>query len=612
LKHGLFLTASLFGAAQASARDREVVIADKLRDDHITVVASGLARPLDRTGQSISVVGRDEIESLQTPDLSRVLERLPGVTLTRNGGLGAFTGVRVRGAESEQTLVLVDGARVADVSSPGSGFDFGTLLAGNIEKVELLRGSNSIIWGSDAIGGVVAITTRQLKGLSASVEYGAYDSFAGTLAAGMKRGGLAISLNGGYARSDGFSQFASDNEPDGFEQWQGGARASFDLAPGLSAFADVRYVRSKAGLDFSFASDYVQTTRQASGRTGLAYAGAVLDLSAAFSLADTRRAYDSPTWGGYHYVGRDEQVDIHGRWRFAPALAIVFGGAHQRDRYEGTFDARRIATQDSAHVLIDYDSGALDLAAGLRLDHHDRYGDTWTTGANGSLALGDGWRLRASWGEGFKAPTLYQLYGFAGNTGLRPERSRSYDAAIELGNRADRLHFAVTVFRRDARDLIDYDASANGGWGGYFNVSRTRATGFELEADLRPVETLQLHAAYSYVKSVNRATGRDLYRRPRHALSLAADWAMPLAGLTLGADLRLVGDSIDDPAADTDPANDIRLDGHAIATLRASLPVSDGVELFGRVENLGNAHYETVAGYNTAGRSAYVGARARF
>lgn len=580
-------------------------------EDEITVVASGFSQPVDSTGQAISVVDAAELASIQGPDITRVLERLPGVAVARNGGLGAFTGVRIRGASSEQTLVLVDGARLADVSSPGSGFDFGTLLSGNVEKVELLRGSNSLIWGSDAIGGVIAVTTKQTEGVEASAEYGAYDSFSGAASGGIKAGPVSLSVNGGYARSDGFSALAADAESDGFEQWQLGGRASVEVANNLNAFIDVRYAESEAGIDFSFANDYVQTTKQASGRAGLAYASDALDLTAAFSLADTNRAYASPSFG-YEYNGRNSLAELRGKWRAVGPVAVLFGASHAWDRYDGTFDARQTARQASGHLVLDYGSDAANFAAGVRLDHHSRFGDAWTMGANGSVKIGGGWRLRASYGEGFKAPTLYQLFGFAGNLGLDPERSRSYEAGIEKGDRSSALHFAASVFRRDSRNLIDYDANANGGWGGYLNVSRTRASGFELEADVRPVEALQLRAAYSYVKATNLATGRDLYRRPRHALSLSGDWTTPLGGLVLGADTRFVSESIDDPFGDTNLANDVKLKPYAVLTLRASLPVTERFELFGRVENVGNAKYQAVAGYNTPGRSAYFGAMARF
>ncbi|MEO6093172.1 MAG: TonB-dependent receptor [Novosphingobium sp.] len=575
----------------------------------ITVIGIGQAERVDQSGQSIAIVGLDEIRSVQGPDITRVLQRLPGVTITRNGGLGAFTGVRLRGAESEQTLVLIDGARVADVSSPGGGFDFGTLLTSNIEKIELLRGSNSVVWGSDAIGGVVAVTTRQLEGIDASAEYGAYNTFTGAAAAGFSSGGLSIALNGGYADSDGFSQLASDTEKDGFNQWQAGGRLAYDVGSGLSVFADGRFARSKVGLDFSFANDYVQTTRQVSGRTGVKYVSEVLDLTAAYSIADTHRGYESPFFA-YEYNGEDQRVDLDGRWRLIPALALVFGANHQWSHYDGTFDTRQADNQSSGHALLDYSEGGLNLAAGVRLDHHSRFGDAWTFGANGSYAIGGGWRLRGSYGEGFKAPTLYQLFSFAGNVALRPERSHSYEAGIEHGDRNGPLHFAATVFRRESRDLIDYDVSANGGFGGYNNVARARATGFELEGDVHPTRAIALHAAYSYVRAENRLTDRDLARRPHHAVSVAADWTNPLHGplngLTLGADVRLVSDSFDDVA------NTVRLDGYAVAGIHASLPVTKTIELFGRVENLTDEKYQTVAAFNTPGRSAYGGMRARF
>ncbi|MFM5932051.1 MAG: TonB-dependent receptor plug domain-containing protein [Novosphingobium sp.] len=609
----LFLLGCSFAVAAPAWANEDVVysVANRIGDEEITVLASGLRQPVDSTGQAISVVAADELASIQGPDITRVLERLPGVTLTRNGGLGAFTGVRVRGASSEQTLVLVDGARVADVSSPGSGFDFGTLLSGNIAKVELLRGSNSVIWGSDAIGGVVAVTTKATEGLDASAEYGAYDSFTGAASGGIKAGALTLSVNGGYARSDGFSALAADAEADGFEQWQVGGRAAVDLGGGLNAFVDARYARSDTDIDFSFANDYVQTMKQASGRAGVTYASDAIDLAASYSLADTNRAYASPFFG-YAYDGRNQTAELRGRWKAAGAFSVLFGAGHTWDRYEGTFDTRQTSRQASGHLLADYSTDTVTFAAGARLDHHSRFGDAWSMGANGSVKIGGEWRVRASYGEGFKAPTLYQLFGFAGNLALEPERSRSYEAGIEKGDRASRLHFAATVFRRDSRNLIDYDANANCGWGGYLNVSGARASGFELEADVRPVETLQLRAAYSYVKSVNRTTGRDLYRRPRHALSLSGDWTTPLHGLVIGADTRFVGPSMDDQFGDSDPTNDVRLQGHVVLTLRASLPVTEQFDLFGRIENVGNADYQTVAGYNTPGRSAYIGARARF
>jgi vitamin B12 transporter len=215
--------------------------------------------------------------------------------------------------------------------------------------------------------------------------------------------------------------------------------------------------------------------------------------------------------------------------------------------------------------------------------------------------LAENLRLRASYGEGFKAPTLYQLYGFGGNVSLRPETSKAYEAGLEYGDRSGRHHLAITLFRRDSRNLIDYVSPA-----GYFNTGRTRAEGVEVEGGWALTDKLRARTAYSHLTATDRVSGKALPRRPRDLLSAGLDWEAPLAGLKLGADLRLAGDSFDDRG------NFTRLGGYGLLTLRAALPLGDTFELYGRVENVTDTQYQTVAGYGTYGRSAFVGVRAKW
>ncbi|MFN9376710.1 MAG: TonB-dependent receptor plug domain-containing protein, partial [Novosphingobium sp.] len=230
--------------------------------------------------------------------------------------------------------------------------------------------------------------------------------------------------------------------------------------------------------------------------------------------------------------------------------------------FSTSFDPENDARLSSAHVLLAYHAGGLHLSAGARVDDHDRFGTHWTFGANGAYELAENLRLRAAYGEGFKAPTLYQLYGFGGNVALRPETSKAYEAGLEYGDRSGSRHLAVTLFRRDSRHLIDYVWPT-----GYFNTGRTRAEGVEVEAGWAMTNQLRARAAYSHVKATDRVTGKDLPRRPRHTLSAGLDWEAPLAGLQLGADLRFAGDSYDDRG------NFTRLDSYGLLTLRASLPL---------------------------------------
>jgi vitamin B12 transporter len=298
-------------------------------------------------------------------------------------------------------------------------------------------------------------------------------------------------------------------------------------------------------------------------------------------------------------------------------LSVSFGADHAWERFSTTYDARKKANSSSAHALFGWaGSDGLNLAAGARIDDHSGFGSEWTFGANASWRFAERWRLRASYGEGFKAPTLYQLYSDYGDAGMNPERSKSYDIGIERGDRNGALYLALTLFRRDSRNLIDFAGCAGAQcqtrpFGLYQNVGKARAQGIEVEIGTRITGSFRAQAAYTYLKAKDRSSGgynqgNDLARRPRHAVTVAVDWTTPLAGLALGADLRMVSTSFDDAG------NFTRLDGYATGTLRASLPVSDGIELFGRIENLTDTQYQTVAGYNTAGRSGFVGARARF
>ncbi len=590
---------------------QEIILTHPIRDDFITVVATGRSERLDNSGQSISIVGASEIKQIQGPDLTRVLERLPGVTLARSGPLGSQTSLFVRGAGSEQLVVMVDGVRMADAAAPSGGFDFGTLLTGGIGKIELLRGSNSVPWGSDAIGGVLAVTSAEFSGVRAGVEYGANETASADLALGTQGDGYALTATGSYITSDGISAYAPGAEPDAFRQWRLGLRAKLELSEGLSATVAGRYADSRIEFDgypfptYAFAdTPEYQTTRQGSGRAGLEYSGDGFNLRGGVALSDTRRAYFDPTYGsapGFETVGRSVRADFTGMVRLTGDVSLDFGGDSEWTRFSTTYDPRNTARQSGGYGLLRFARGPLNLTAGARLTDHDRFGSQLTLGSNASFEFGPNWRIKGSYGEGFKAPTLSQLYGYGGNVALQPETSTAVDFGIEHGDRGGELHFAATLFRRDSSNLIDYVSPT-----GYFNIGRTRAQGFELEGKAQIDARVTVRAAYTYLDATNRATGKDLARRPRHALSASADWLTPFHDLTLGADLRLVGDSFDDRG------NFTAIDGHALVTLRASLPLGEHFELYGRVENVADAQYETVAGYGSYGRSAYAGVRLKW
>lgn len=613
-KYLLFLTASFLPTA-VFAQEVEDEVFTPTADEpasSITVTANGLGTDIGNTGQAVTIIDHGEIESVQGADVERVLRRTPGVSLARNGGVGSFTGVNVRGASSEQLLVLVDGVRVSDPAAPGGGFDFGNLLLGTAGKFDILRGSNSTIWGSDAIGGVVDVSTRSEAGISGNVEYGSRDTLFASAAGGLKSDGYFVGLTGSWYRTDGFSAAASGSELDGFEQVALGGSAFVDLTPQLELFAHANWSEGDLDIDGFPAPDFAladtfetQETRRHWGDVGLSYYGNDWTLRAAYSLSDTERDnLDDDGAVSFASDGHSERVQLRGEYRAIGGLTVAFGGEHEWSDYVTTFDTQASVDITGGYVQLGWVLGGLAVHAGGRVDDHELFGSHASFGGDISYRVGGDWRVRASVGEGFKAPTLFQLYSFFGNAELRPEASTSVDFGVEHGQRGRGTHFAVTGFRRDSEDLISFAFSDARPFGFYDNTARARAQGIEAEAGFDIAEGLRLSGVYSFVDAEDRTTGNDLARRPRHFATLFADYEAPF-GLKLGADLRLVGRSYDDAG------NLTRLGGYEVFDLRASLPVSDGIEFYGRVENLFDDDYQTASGYASPGRGVFAGVRAR-
>ena len=596
--------------AQDRAKDGEENLLETVTSDadeaDTTITVTGFATQLDNTGHAVTVVDREEIEDVQGPDLTRVLARVPGIAISRNGPLGAFTGVRLRGGESEQLLVLIDGVRVSDPAAPSGGFDFGTVTSGTVGKIDVLRGSNSTIWGSDAVAGVVDISTRAERGLAGHVEYGARDTFSAGATAGVSGDEGFAGIGASYVRSDGFSAASNGMEADGFEQIAVTGSAFYDVTTAIELFAQGRYARSDVEFDGFPAPSFVladtldeQETTQLSGALGANYYGQDLTLRAFVSLADTSRDNTDPLVGPtFTSDGESRLVSLRGEYRLIGGLTLAFGGSSEWTEYRTLFDDGDDANITGGYVQAGWVLGNLAARAGIRIDDHSEFGSATSLGGDLSYGFAGGWRVRASIGEGFKAPSLFQLYSDFGNLALEPETSTSFDLGIEREAFDDRFRFAVTGWRRTSENLIGFDGATFT----YANTARARAQGIEIEAAARPGDALEFGAVYTLTDAENRDNGAQLARRPRHAATVWGDWRTPF-GPVVGADIRLVGDSFDDAA------NRVRLDGYSVVDLRASLPLGERLELFGRLENVFDAQYQTAFGYATAGRGAFVGIR---
>ncbi|WP_439533841.1 TonB-dependent receptor plug domain-containing protein [Polymorphobacter sp.] len=604
--------------------------------DTIVVTANRSPQPIARVGQSISVVDSEDLRRRQTSTVADILRTVPGVSIIRNGGIGGTTSVFIRGAESDQTVALIDGVKLNDPSTPGGGFNFGHLLVGNIERIEVLRGSQSVLWGSQAIGGVVNMITRaptEVLAVNVRGEYGFRNT--GQLVANIsgKAGPLSASAGAGYFRTDGISAFSEARggiERDGYENYGANANLNLALSEAISIDARGWFSRGEVGIDgfpppsFAF-GDTLETsrTREIVGYTGInaAFFDGRFRNRIGFALTDTRRSNDNEGTQTFDSAGRNERFEYQGVFEIVDGWQATAGLERETSRFNTSSNGgpvtRGRARLDSAYgQLVATLAQGLTLTGGVRHDDHDRFGGATTFGGSGVYTLAaTGTAVRASYSEGFKAPSLFQLQSEYGNQRLTPERSKGWDAGVTQTLLDGTLEASATYFRRDTTDLINFvscPAPRSGicvdrPSGTYDNVAQARATGVEIGLDLRPVEALRVQANYTYTHATNRSPGnasfgKQLVRRPTDSVSALIDYRWPF-GLETGATVTHIGQTFDNAA------NTTRVPSYVIADIRAAFPITDRISVYGRIENLFDERYETVLRYGQPGRAGYAGVR---
>ncbi len=611
--------------------------------DELVVTATRAPQQLYKVGSSITVLNADAIKATQTVLISDLITQTPGVAYTRNGGVGGTTSLRIRGAETDHTVVIIDGVKLNDPSSSGGGYNFANLLSGDVDRIEILRGAQSTLWGSQAIGGVVAIQTAvPTKEFEANIEAEGGSRETGSLkgAAGGKTDRLVWRLAGSHYRTDGISSYVSGAEEDGYRNTGVSGRVLFDVTEDVSLDARAVYSRGRNAFDgfpapaFTFAdTPEYGTTKEFVGYTGLNF-----DLfedrlknRIGYAYTDTDRDNFNPAQANtavtFDAAGKNKRFEYQGTVDIAQGWSAVFGLENEKSEFRtaspSAFTPNPVPSIADAEITSGYAQvqaeivTGLTLTGGLRHDDHDTFGEQTLGQAAAAWAFNDGNTiLRASYGEGFKAPTLYQLYSIYGNTRLNPEEAESYDGGIEQHFLDDAIVLSATWFKRNTTNQIDFVScpSANvfctpGKSGVYDNIARTKAEGVELAASAK-FENLTLQANYTYTDTENDSfgnanRGKDLARRPKNTGNIWVSYTWP-QDVSTSVGLRYVGDSFDNAA------NSFVLEHYTLIDVRASVPINETVEIYGRVENLFDKQYVTTRNYGSPGRGAFAGIRAKF
>lgn len=608
--------------------------------EDVVVTANRSAQPIERVGASVTVLTQAAIEARQTPAVVELLAQTPGVSFTRNGGVGTSTGVNIRGAESQHTVVLIDGVKLNDPSSTQGGFNFGNLLVGDTARIEVLRGAQSTLWGSQAIGGVVNIVTAE----PTEALQGSLDAEAGARGTTYFRGGigganerLSWRLAASRYDTDGFSAFAKRTEHDGYTNTGLSGRLNVKVTDAVSL--DLRSVWSSGRNDF----DAFNGDSREYGKTQelVAYAGLNFDLldgrfrnRIGYAHTDTDRRNFNPDNKvqtlTFDAEGQNRRWEYQGAFAVTEALNATFGLEHEKSemktRSPGDWNpnpafGRGEAELNSAYGQLQWTVlDGLTLTGGLRYDDHAQYGDNLLGQVAAAWALNEGDTVvRASWGQGFRAPGLYELYSEYGNLNLQPEEFDSWEIGVEQ-RLFDRAVVSATYFNRQADNEIRYNGCSTpstdplctvngvGRWGYYRNVQKTEAQGVELVGRVDVTERLNVSANYTWTdaKSASGPTdGKRLTRRPEHMANFAADYAFAF-GLKTGVAVRYVGETFNNDA------NTVKVDSYTLVDLRASYPINDTLEVYGRIENAFDEEYQTVLNYGAPGRGVFGGVRVRF
>ena len=597
--------------------------------DTVVVTGNKIETPLRQVSSSIAVITAEDMARSGQTTVAEVLRDVGGLSVAQTGGTGANASVFLRGAESAYTLFLIDGVEVNDPMSPGRGYSPAHLTVDQVERIEVLYGSQSTLYGSDAIAGVVNIITKRGEGppkIGATIEGGALGTFRSR--AGLSGGttDYRYAVDGSFFNTMGVSANALGNmEEDGYRNTTLGGR--FGATPSAAASVDltVRYTDGRADIDNGTGPNGDDPNRINTSRQLFIRPSATLELwsqrwkqTLGYSLVDHSREDDNPadanqeTASNSTFDARLHKVDWQNTLVLAEGNTVVFGAETELEQgesesqgpYPSRFE-RQTARMTGVYLqeLLQY-GDALFAAAGVRIDHHDRFGSEVTYNLAPNVFLEEtGTRIKGAYGTGYKAPSLFQLYSSFGDSTLQAGTSKSWEAGIEQYLAGQRLAAGVTYFDNTYDNMVGWDSETSS----YKNVFKATARGMELNGRYAGTAGTSLRAHYTFTDSKDHESDEQLLRRPRHNGGIVLDQRVR-PGIDLNLSYRFSGERRDNDFS-TWPATPVTLDGYGIVNVAANWKITPNIQLFGRIDNLLDAEYEEILGYGTVGITGYLGIR---
>lgn len=595
----------------------------------LVVSATRIPTPEDEVGSSITLITAEDIARKQERTLPDLLRDVPGLNVVQTGSPGGVTSVFTRGTNANHTKVFVDGIDVSDPSTPNDAFDYSQLLASDIERVEVLRGPQSGLYGSDAIGGVINVITKKGEGpvkLHASLEGGSFGTFNQT-----------AGLRGSASRFDytfDFQHFRSGDTPVTPRNLIPPGRSFHDDAYDNKSYSTKLGARITDNFDIGAVARYIDTMLRSTSDDFLGpedepshsdnhdiftrgwahstlFSGA---LDQTFGVGYTRyhRRYFDPNPGSGPaslYRGDRVKLDYQGNVILVHDQILTFGAEHQVDGIDDSTLVRAHQQNDAGFAQLQSAFGRLFNTLSLRYDHNSRFGGKATFRVAPSLLIGEtGTRLKGSVGTGFKAPSLDQLFtsypqfNFFANPNLKPEKSLGWDLGFEQDLLDKQVKFGATYFDNHIKDLIDY----NDTFTTQINIGKAQTHGVESFVSYAPLSNLDLRADYTHAIARDEIRHQDLLHRPKNKASLNASWR-PTAQASLSATVIYTGSAID--IARSGFPSGLTRRHYTLVDLAGSYDLGHGVTAFARIDNLLDRDYRDPIGFRRPGFGGFAGIR---
>jgi vitamin B12 transporter len=618
--------------------------------DQVTVTASKFSVKTSETGKVVTVITREELEKAGSRDLAQVITELGGVFINGyNSNAGKEKNIYLRGAKVDYTLITIDGIPVYDASGIGSNFDIRNIPVDNIERIEILKGSQGTLYGSDAIAGVINIITKKTASapfvFSGAAHYGSYHTWKANAAMTGTYQKFNYEVGFTHWQTDGFSEarkpenVSTPFDRDGFNQNNVFVNLALKLTDHVSIHPFFRYNHNKADLDQDAFTDELDFTSeikntQAGIRSILTPGKSQINLLYQFNATDRNYLDDSIksrngfyTYNQASYVAGEhfgEAFIVHpfGRFRLT-AGADVRSSNTDFTPVQIPFPSKAYSS-DSVHqaqyglyAALNFSKNNWHIEGGGRYNHHSEYGSNWAFNFNPSYVLNERLKFFGNISSGYKTPSLYQLFSEYGNRELKPETSVNIEGGLQLFTSDQRSEIRATYFRRKVQDVIAFFFNPVTFNSSYINQDKQQDHGVEVDATSKIGEHFQLRAVYSYANGevTTKQNGKDttyfnLLRRPKSTFMLSLG-SQVTRSFYANVQMTSVGKRKDvyfDPATFT--SSDITLDPYFLLNFYAEYALfKNKIKLFADLRNLLNENYSDIYGYNTAGMNGYGGIR---